>query len=171
LSPITQPTGSKPRIDSLDAFSERGLVQLKQWLEPWFIPRIQAGAQGVTSGVGDHDLFVLVDGSGSAITTGVKADCRVDFNCRITKATLLSDIAGNVVWDVWKDTFANYPPTVADSICASAKPTLSANDHSENSTLTGWNTTINAGDTFRFNIDSVATITRVILVLHLEPPT
>jgi hypothetical protein len=110
-------------------------------------------------------IQVIFDGGGSAITTGVKGDLEVPFACTITQATLLADQSGSIVIDIWKDTYANYPPTVADTITASAKPTLSAATKSQDSTLTGWTTSITAGDTLRFNVDSVATVTRVALSL------
>jgi hypothetical protein len=38
---------------------------------------------------------------------------------------------------------------------------------SEDATLTGWTTAVAAGDTLRFNVDSVTTITRVVLTLEV----
>lgn len=117
---------------------------------------IKAGAIGIT-----------IDGGGSAITTGTKGDIQVPFNCTITAVTMLADTSGSAVVDVWKDVFANYPPTVADSITASAKPTISAATNSTDSTLTGWGAgkTVTAGDTIRFNVDSASTITRLTIEL------
>jgi hypothetical protein len=106
--------------------------------------------------------------NGSVLTTGIKADYRFPFSCTIQKVTLLADQSGSIVIDIWKDTFANYPPTVADTITASAKPTLSSQTKYEDSTLTGWVTSIAAGDTLRFNIDSVSTVTRVEILLDVN---
>lgn len=112
-------------------------------------------------------LEVLIDGGGTAITTGVKGDAPLDFASTIVGWTLVADQSGSIVVDVWKDSYANFPPTVADSITASAKPTLSAADHNKSSTLTGWTTAIAAGDVLRFNVSSAATVTRVTLALQL----
>jgi len=111
------------------------------------------------------DLFYVIDGGGSTITTGVKGDMQVDIALTIQSATLLADQSGSVVVNIWKDTYANYPPTVADKITASAPPTISSATKSTDSTLTGWTTGISAGNTLRFNVDSVTTITRVTLIL------
>jgi hypothetical protein len=115
---------------------------------------------------------ILIDGGGSVITTGVKGFLRVPFACTITGVTLLSTdaaaTAGSIVIDIWKDTYANYPPTVADTITASAKPTLSSANKSEDVTLTGWTTAIAAGDVLGFKVDSVATITRCALTLTVQ---
>lgn len=110
-------------------------------------------------------IEVTLDGGGSALTTGVKLDLEVPWNMTITAATLLADQSGSVVVDVWKDSYANYPPTNADSICASAKPTISTATKSQDTTLTGWTTTLTEGQTLRFNVDSCTTITRVTLSL------
>lgn len=113
------------------------------------------------------EIVFILDGGGIALTTGIKGDIRVPFNCTINSVTLLADQSGSIVVDIWKDSYANYPPTVADTITASAKPTLSGASKSEDTTLTGWTTTIIAGDTLRINIDSAATLTRVALLLKV----
>jgi hypothetical protein len=107
---------------------------------------------------------ITIDGGGSVITTGVKGYLTVPVACTITGAKLLADQSGSIVVDVWKDTYANYPPVDADSITASAPPTLSTAIKSNDTTLTGWTTSITAGDVLGFNVDSVTTVTRV----HVE---
>jgi hypothetical protein len=116
-----------------------------------------------------RNLGIVIDGGGSTITTGVKGFVSAPAACTITSATLLSTDAsvtsGSIVIDVWKDTYSNYPPTVADTITASAKPTLSSATKSQDSTLTGWTTSVSAGDILGFKVDSVTTVTRVALFL------
>lgn len=116
----------------------------------------------------DTTINVVIDGGGSAITTGIKHDVQIDFACAIISATLLADQSGSIVIDIWKDTYANYPPTDADSITAAAPPTISTATKSQDTTLTGWTTAIAAGDTLRFNVDSITTITRVTLALKVR---
>lgn len=75
-------------------------------------------------------------------------------------------LAGSIVIDVWK---ASGIPTVANTITAAAKPTLSSASTSLDSTLTGWTTGITAGDRFIGKIDSVSGgLKNVILTLELE---
>ena len=62
--------------------------------------------------------MVVIDGGGSTITTGVKGDVNCDFAFTIVQWALLADQSGSIVIDIWKDTYANYPPTVADTITA-----------------------------------------------------
>ena len=112
-------------------------------------------------------ITFIIDGGGSAITTGVKGFLEIPFACTISRATLLADQSGSIVVDVWKDTYANYPPTVADTITASAKPTISSATKSQDSTLTGWTTSVSAGDILGFNVDSASTVTRVTVALKV----
>jgi len=112
-------------------------------------------------------LTFIIDGGGSAITTGQKGHLEIPFACTIQAATLLADASGSIVIDIWKDTYANFPPTDVDSITASAPPTLSSAQKSQDTTLTGWTTAITAGDILAFNVDSVATVTRITLSLKV----
>ena len=108
------------------------------------------------------------DGAGSALTTGAKkVYFRVPFACTITSWEIVSDVSGSVVFDIWKDTYANYPPTVADTITASAKPTLTSATKAQSSTLTGWTTSLSAGDYVEVNIDSASTLTIAMLTLRV----
>src|SRR4029453_11274765 len=115
---------------------------------------------------------ILIDGRGSVITTGIKGFLEVPFAGTITAATLLSTDAaitsGSIVIDIWKDTYANYPPTVADTITASAKPTLASANKSEDTTLTGWATGIAGGDILGFKVDSASLVTKVLLSLTVQ---
>jgi hypothetical protein len=110
-------------------------------------------------------ITFIIDGGGSTITTGEKGDLTIPFDCTINEWTLLADQSGSIVVDIWKDTYANYPPTVADTITGSAKPTISSATKGQSSTLTGWTTSITAGDCLAFNVDSVTTCQRVTLSL------
>jgi hypothetical protein len=110
--------------------------------------------------------FILFN-NGSAITTGTKGYLSFPVAGTIVRSRLIADQVGSIVVDIWKDTFAAYPPTVADTITSAAKPTLTAADHSEDTTLTGWNKVVNAGDTFGYHVDSVATVTYVAVELTI----
>jgi len=131
---------------------------------------------------GDKDVFITVpadkvqsvdrigitiDGGGGVITTGVKGDLSVPFDCTINSVELLADQSGSITIDIWKDTYGNYPPTDADSITASAIPTISSAIKSQDGTLTGWTTAVSAGDILSFNVDSCTTITRCTLTLKV----
>jgi hypothetical protein len=113
-------------------------------------------------------LTFIIDGGGAAITTGVKGDVRVPFTCAVTGWDLVADASGSIVIDVWRDTYANFPPTVADTIAGTEKPTLSAVAKNQDTSLTTWATALTEGDWLRFNVDSAATVQRVSLALYLK---
>jgi hypothetical protein len=121
----------------------------------------------VTAAVRTMQVGITIDGGGSVPSTGVKGYKTVPVTGTITGVRMLADQAGSAVIDIWKDTYANYPPTNADSITAAATPTISAADKSEDTTLTGWTTAVTAGDVLGFNLDSITTITRVTLELTI----
>lgn len=110
-------------------------------------------------------IGITIDGGGSAITTGVKGYVRVPWACTITSAVMLADQSTSSVVDVWVDTLANYPPTDADSITASAPPTITTDTDSEDGTLTGWTTTVAAGAVAGFTVDSNDNAERLTLEL------
>ncbi len=113
-------------------------------------------------------IIFIIDGGGSAITTGEKGHLQIPFKCEIEKATLLADQSGSIVVDIWKDTYANFPPTVADEITNTTPPIITTAQKSEDSTLTSWSKTINAGDILAFNVNSITTIERVVLILKVR---
>ena len=115
-----------------------------------------------------RDICFIIDGGGSAITTGEKGHLEIPFKCEIERVTLLADASGSIVIDIWKDTYANFPPTDADSIVASAPPTLSSAQKSQDATLTDWTKSIAAGDILAFNVDSATTVKRVLLSLKVK---
>ena len=110
----------------------------------------------------------IIDGGGSAITTGIKGDIMIPFNCSVLGWDIVGDTSGSIVVDVWKDTYANFPPTVGDSITGSEKPTLSSATKNQDLALSSWTTTFSRNDWLRFNVDSASTVTRVTIVIRVK---
>lgn len=160
----TKPSKAGTSLPGTCATGETYLKTDASAARQWYV--CSATNTWTAAGTDPRSFGITIDGGGSAITTGVKGDVEVPFACTINRATMLADQTGSIVIDVWKDTYANYPPTVADTITASAKPTISSAVKSQDSTLTGWTTAVTAGDTIRFNVDSATTITRVTLILR-----
>lgn len=183
-----------PVVNSIYDISDKAKMEFKSWLEPFFKTRGDrkgsGGSGGITeittdgsivvtdptgpsvalsalAGTFKRTIEVVIDGGGILLTTGIKTDIEIGFAATISAWTLLADQSGSVVVNIWKDVYANYPPTVADKITASAPPTISSATNAKSSTLTGWTTSISAGDTLRFNIDSVTSIQRVTLALEI----
>jgi hypothetical protein len=112
-------------------------------------------------------LPVVFDGLGAPLTTGIKGDVAIHFDALLVRWRLLADEIGDLQIDVWKTTYAAFPPTVADTITGGDIPQLTAQQKNESTLLTGWTTDVNDGDVLRFHIDSAATITRATLLLTL----
>lgn len=110
----------------------------------------------------------VIDGGGSAITTGLKGFAVVPFDCTIVSVDVLGNVSGSLVVDIWRDSYANHPPVDADSITASAPPTLSAAVKSRDTTLTGWTTQLNEGDILAFNVDSATTVSNATIALKIN---
>lgn len=126
--------------------------------------------QGAARIVGDKVAArIEIDGGGATITTGAKGVLGpFPWDVDITGWTLLGDQSGSIVIDIWSDTYANYPPVDADSITASAPPTMSSVTKNASTTLTGWTVRVPAGNILRFNVDSVTALQWVQLLLDMK---
>lgn len=111
----------------------------------------------------------IIDGAGGVITIGPHGYVQLPFNCLITQVNLLADQTGSTVIDIWKSSFAAFnPPThpaIGDSITGSSKPTLVSATSYQDSTLTGWNKIITAGDVLGFVVNSASGVTRLTISL------
>ena len=107
----------------------------------------------------------VIDGGGSVISTGVRGPMVAPFAGYIVAAAAYGDQSGTAQFDIWKDSYANYPPTNADSITAAAPLTITSTTHNRDTTLTGWTRSFSAGDAFMFNVDSLSSFTRVTIIL------
>ena len=109
---------------------------------------------------------ITIDGGSSAPTTGSKGFVQIPYTATITGWTLVADKSGSAQITVKKSTYAGFPTTA--SIVASAPPALSTVQKNSSATLTGWTTTIAAGDILEFNLDSVTTCMRLTLELQMN---
>lgn len=119
------------------------LQTLGSGADPAWIAPTSSGA--VTTNQITQPITTIFDGAGSAVAAGVIEYTYIPFACIIVGSALFSDLSCTAVVDVWVDVEANYPPTVADTIVASAPPTLTAALFSKDTTLTGWSISIAAG--------------------------
>jgi hypothetical protein len=123
------------------------------------------GAESATLRKAQVDI--TIDGDGQLITTGAKKIyARLPYDFEINGWEIVGDQSGSIVCDIWYDTYANFPPTVADTITASAKPTVTTATKATSSTLTGWTTDLLEGRYLEINVDSVTSFTKVNLFLY-----
>ena len=127
-------------------------------------------AQPAAPLVYDSALVMTFMNSGAILNTGAQcpACMTIPCDCEILCCQMFGAPEGSIVVDLWVDTYANYPPTDADSIVASAPPTISGGVKSEDKTLTGWTKELSAGDVLLPNIDSVSAITWAKLMLLVK---
>jgi hypothetical protein len=119
-------------------------------------------------GPGNGSISVVIDGGGSEITTGAKGWGYIPYSGTITGVEMTANTTCDAVVDLWVDAGANFPPTDADSITASAPPTLSMAVRSVDTTLTGWDTAITAGDYLRANVDSNSGCSYIVVALTIS---
>lgn len=99
---------------------------------------------------------IFIDGNGSAITTGEKKYyISWPYNCTITKVRVLADQSSNTTVDVWNDSYANFPPTDADSLFdAAAEPALAGTVKAEVTSFDGGEDSIAQGDITMIRVDA-----------------
>ena len=112
-------------------------------------------------------LNFVIDGGGSAITTGSKGYIVLDGDYTVTGWTILADQSGSIVVDVNRATYTNFPTFT--NIDGTEPPTLSSAQKAEDLTLSSWTTTLSARDVLEFNVASATTVTRVTVALRLVP--
>ncbi|HUD20872.1 MAG TPA: hypothetical protein VMQ44_02285 [Candidatus Saccharimonadales bacterium] len=111
-------------------------------------------------------ITAVFDGGGTPLTAGAIARIHVPNAYAIQAATMIADTVGSASVDIW---MATYPtvPTIANSIVASDKPTLTNAQTMQDTALTGWTTSILAGSIIFFHLDSASTITQLTISLKM----
>lgn len=115
-------------------------------------------------------IINTINGNGGTISTGQKGGfITIPYTGYITGWDIYSTdgltggtLSGNIIVDVWKDTYANFPPTSGDTIFSTGKPTLTA--QSKN-TASGLAIAVTQGDVLGFNVTSATTVTLVNVVI------
>ncbi|MFA5048493.1 MAG: hypothetical protein WC516_05730 [Patescibacteria group bacterium] len=114
-------------------------------------------------------LEYMIDGGGAEIADGIAGWLEVPFDCTIKACRLFADQAGAIKLDIWKDTYANYPPNNDNTITGANEPEISASGvKDEDTTLTSWTTSLSKGDVLYFNVDSCTTIQKCLVSLTVQ---
>jgi hypothetical protein len=111
-------------------------------------------------------MTFVISGGGSAVDAGVTDPVicqRVETDFALSAWYIYSDQDGDIVLDIWKDVWANYPPTNTDSIAGTEKPTLSSADTASDTSLGSMTTDWNTGDVVCVEIESAATLTWAVV--------
>lgn len=119
-------------------------------------------------------ITYVIDGGGSAITTGQKGYLSIPFDCGIMASTLVADTTGQATVDIWKCTYTQFDagatfPTAGNSITSATPPTITTgNSKATDSTLSSWTTATTAGSVLAFNVNSASNVKRLSLSLKLN---
>lgn len=114
---------------------------------------------------------ITLDGNGGVIAVNTIGTLVVPFDGTITGWQIMeissTPVSSSIVVDVWKDTYANYPPTVGDAIFTTL-PTLSSAIKNRNLSPTFVaDGAVTSGDILKFNVDSVSSALKVQVIIFI----
>lgn len=118
----------------------------------------------VATAKGSAITFIIDNGS-SVINTGYAGSLIIPYNCSVIGWQIASEngLVGSIVVDV--RTGVNYASLT--SIAGTEKPTLSAAAINSDLSLSTWTPALVTGRILAFNVDSVATVQKVIITLYI----
>jgi len=108
----------------------------------------------------------VIDSGSLPMQTGDKGKLTIDVTGVIENIRVLSDQTGDIVFEIEKCTFADYPNFT--SITNGARVQLTNSDKYFDDVLNNWTSTITAGEILRFNVISVNNIRRLLVSLKLK---
>jgi len=111
-------------------------------------------------------INMVVDSGSLAMTPGNKGSLTLDVSGAIADVTLLSDQTGSLRVDIKKSTYSTYPTFT--SIVGSSYPQITNGDKYFDDSLSGWTTSVIAGDIFQFEVVYSINITRFVIALKLN---
>ncbi len=103
--------------------------------------------------------------SSTVVIAGNKGNVIIPYSGTITRWYLNTDVNASIVIDLWKRNGAN--PNAGDTITGSALPSLTASNYGTSTTLTGWNTTVIAGDKIELDIVSNDLATYIQILVEI----
>ena len=113
----------------------------------------------------------VVDAGSAPMSQGIKGEMTLDVTGKIQSWTIIADQDGRLQLDILKADYDNFPNF--SSICGSERPTLGnissgAEERiNRNTTISTWNTALNAGDILQFEIVYALNIQRCVVSLKL----
>ena len=108
----------------------------------------------------------VIDSGSLPMQIGDKGKLSLDVTGVIESITVLCDQTGDIVFDISKCTFADYP--AFNSITAAQRVQLTNSNKYFDDVLNNWTTTIVAGEILNFSVISVTDIRRLLISLKLK---
>jgi len=109
----------------------------------------------------------VIDGGEYPLSNGIKGTLWFDYGFTITDWIVLADQDGSVELDIWKSTYASYPPTALNSIVGNNPPFISSAQKGRAINMTGWGTTVAAGSALTYYVTECSSITRCTVILKI----
>lgn len=129
----------------------------------WATPSASGGGSTKTNLM----LSMTFDGGGQPLATNLFTW----FSCTNAMTITSWQIVGypdtsSIVVDLRKDTFANFPPTSADTIAGTELPTLLSQNKNSDGTLSTWTTSVNPGDWFEARILNATNVQYCVISVY-----
>lgn len=123
---------------------------------------------GPTTNQNIREVTFVFDGGGSALSGTIDRCHVVDFGGTIKQVSIVADQSGSATIDVQTVSYASYTgPSSASTITSSDTPALSSAVKYQDSTLTGWTTSLTAGMVVCGKLTSPSTITWANMTLEV----
>ncbi len=113
------------------------------------------------------DIVYIIDAGADPITPGVKGYLAVPFPCSIVQWDIYADQPGSIEIDIVKDTYANFPPSLGNSICGGVRPSLINTQKNRSTDLAVWTTTIASDEILGFRVLSANYVKKITLSLKV----
>lgn len=144
-------------LDDPDAATARGTLELANVKRRTII---------LSANTGDPDTPLSTGGVSGAEVIMPVAGTIVGWRAVLRPIT--GESVGSVGLDVWKKAATGGWPTNSDSITASAKPSITTATENASTTLTGWTTSVAAGDKVALEVESVTNAYAITLAVDVE---
>jgi hypothetical protein len=113
----------------------------------------------------------VVDSGSAPMSSGIKGEMTLDVTGEIQSWTVIGDQDGQIQFDIKKVDYANFPNFV--SICGTERPQLGdlttqlEERKNNNTTISSWNKSLNAGDIIQFEVVYAINIQRCVVSMKL----
>lgn len=88
--------------------------------------------------------------------------------CTLVEVTIVTAGGpGSCTVDIWKSTFAGFPPVIGGTITGGVPPAIAAGTTYSNTVLAGWTTAFAQDDILLFRITASSTFTQVAITLRM----
>jgi hypothetical protein len=117
-------------------------------------------------------LGVRLRGAGGAdVRPGFKGYQQVPFDAILVGMTIVADRAGSIVFDIYRSTWAAFPPRQKDTLItlSTFRPALNVAQVASDDALFGWQTVLTKDEVLGFDVLSASGLNSVTLTLILSP--